>query len=103
MSDGTSESWSGVEPASPAPRRPRFVKVRPSCGASWTAIRGFVVDTIDAACNGVSKCQACGGIADGVFVPDHDGRSRPLWDEERHRWRWASPAECEAHDVEAWP
>ena len=33
----------------------------PSCGASWTAIRGFVVDTIDAACNGVSKCQACGG------------------------------------------
>ena len=26
MSDGTSESWSGVEPASPAPRRPRFVK-----------------------------------------------------------------------------
>ena len=95
MSDGTSESWSGVEPASPAPRRPLDSSRCPSCGASWTAIRGLS-STRSTRRATASRSARRAAASPTAFVPDHDGRSRPLWDEGAPSLALGVPAECSA-------
>ena len=76
----------------------KLAKVCPSCGASWIPIRGVVIQLSGAG----ARCQICGGTANGFFSADHDSESRPLWDEERHGWRWESPYQLKRHGVAAW-